>query len=78
MARVKYYTTVTVKVPPKLVYKNTALGGVSRQIQHLASPRAVFVLNTSPHAVFSTHTRGSALTNTYSTLDVLCSTLNIL
>ena len=57
--------SLTVKAPPKLVcMKNTALGGVSRQIQHLASPRAVFVSRHAPHAVFFIHTRGGALTNT--------------
>ena len=59
----KYY--ITVKAPPKLVcMKNTALGGVLRQILHLASPRAVFV---SPHAVFFIQTRDGASTNTNST-----------
>ena len=44
--------------------KNTALGGVLRQILHSASPRAVFV---SPHAVFFIQTRDGASTNTNST-----------
>jgi len=43
--------------------KNTALRGVSRQIQQSALPCAV--LDTPPWAVFFIHTHGSALTITY-------------
>ena len=58
---------ITVRAPHKLVCtKNTALGGVSRQKEHSASPRAVFVSqHANPRAVFSVHTCSSALTNTY-------------
>ena len=60
MARLKCY--ITVKAPPKLVcMKNTALGGISRQTQHSASPRGVFVIQHAPCAVFSIHTHGGAL-----------------
>ena len=37
---------------------------VSRQIQHLASPRAVLASQHAPLAVFSIHTRSSSLTIT--------------
>ena len=58
MARLKCY--ITAKAPPKLMcMKNTALRGVSRQIQHKAKS-----LSMPPRAVFSIHIHSSALTNT--------------
>ena len=45
--------------------KNKVLGGVLRQIQHSASPRAVFVWRHAPHGVFFIQTYSGALTYTY-------------
>ena len=54
---------ITVKAPHKLVcMKNTALGGVLRQIQYSGLPHAVFFSQHTPSYI---QTRGDALTNTY-------------
>ena len=56
-------TIYQLKHPLMLVcMKNTALGGVKRQTQHLALPRAVFVSRHTPRALFFIQTCGGALT----------------